>query len=157
MSNELRPTLKQSVGVPMTFTTIDDPVDWVRGRPEMYFRTGKPAELELAQWVWSDAVLSGCGEVLIHRAGSIWVIAASANWLIEKTYSASDLFVHVVPLAAGGPNSMRSEILLNAFCTEVVAVVGPTPAFVKGTGLVRIELDALMQRSGLAAAIGFRI
>lgn len=141
----------------MTFTTIDDPVEWVRGHPEMYFRTGKPVDLELAQWVWSDAVLSGCEDVLIHHAGSVWVIAASANWLIEKTRSAADLFVHVIPLAAGGPNSMRSEILLNAFCTEVVAVVGPTPAFAKGAGLVRTELDALMQRSGLAAAIGFRL
>lgn len=52
---------------------------------------------------------------------------------------------------------MRSEILLNAFCTEVVAVVGTEMAFAKGAGRVKSVVDATMQRWELATAVGSRL
>jgi hypothetical protein len=134
-----------------------DPVQWVLTHPERFFKTGKPNELELAQAVWLDATLSGVRDVLVHHENEIWVIAASGNWLTEGALSTPELFARVVPLAPAGPNSMRSEILLNAFCTEVVAVVGTSVSFAKGGGAVRTEADIVMKHSGLAAAIGFRL
>lgn len=141
----------------MTFRTVDDPVQWVRSHPEMYFKTGKPDDFALAQWVWSDAVLSGCRDVIVHHESSVWVVGGSANWLVENALAGADLFHRVVPLARGGPNSMRSEILLNAFCSDVVAVVASTPVFTKGSGSVNaIVDDVLRQWPGLGAAVGFR-
>jgi hypothetical protein len=142
----------------MTLKTIDDPVPWVLAHPERYFKAGKPNDLELAQSVWIDATLSGCREVMVHHDGAVWAIAGSANWLREKTLSAPDLFVRVVPLAAAGPNSMRSEILLNAFCTEVVALVGSAVVFDKSASTVRPVLEDLLRRwTGLEAGIAFRL
>jgi hypothetical protein len=141
----------------MTVKTMDDPIQWVLAHPERFFKTAKPNGLELAQSVWLDATLSGMRDVLIRHDGDVWVIAASGSWLQEGALTTSDLFARIVPLAAAGPNSMRSEILLSAFCTEVVAVVGTSTAFAKGTGTIRTEVHTLLQRSGLAAAIGFRL
>src|SRR5208283_1760200 len=100
----------------MGATKLENPVPWARSRPERFFRSGTPNALELAQSVWADATLSGAADVLVHHDDEQWVIAASTNWLIDTNVSPSDLFVRVVPLAAAGPNSMRSELLLNAFC-----------------------------------------
>ena len=141
----------------MTMKTIDDPVPWVFAHPELYFKTAKPNELELAQSVWMDATLSGSGDVLVHHDDAVWVVAASTNWLTEESHTALELFERVVPLAAAGPNSVRSEILLNAFCSEVIALVGGTTVFAKGNGTVKSVLDAVVTRWGLAAAVGFRL
>jgi hypothetical protein len=108
----------------MTLKTIDDPVPWVRAHPERFFKTGKPNDLELAHGVWLDATLSGCRDAIVHHDGPIWAIEGSRNWLTEKTLSAPDLFIRGVPLGPEGPNSMRSEIVLNAFCTEVLSSWG---------------------------------
>ena len=142
----------------MTLTTIDDAVEWVLGHPERFFRTGAANEVELAQWVWMDAALSGVPDVLVHHELGVWVVAGSANWLADQKLTVGDLFERVVPLSAGGPNSMRSEILLNAFCSEVVAVVSGAVAFTKGTGSVRAVIDRVLQDwVRLEAAIGFRL
>lgn len=142
----------------MTLKTIDDPVPWVLAHPERFFKTGKPNELELAHGVWLDATLSGCREVMIHRDGPTWAIAGSANWLKEQAVSAPDLFIRVVPLGPAGPNSMRSEILLNAFCTEVVALVGGALVFDKSASTLRSVLEDLLRRwAGLEAGIAFRL
>ncbi|MCA9591440.1 MAG: hypothetical protein KC657_39360 [Myxococcales bacterium] len=142
----------------MTLKPIDDAVSWVLAHPERYFKAGKADDLELAQSVWMDATLWGCRDVIVHHDGAVWAIAGSANWLHEKPLSAPDLFVRVVPLTAAGPNSMRSEILLNAFCTEVVALVGATVVFEKSATTVRPVLDDLLRRwTGLEAGIAFRL
>ena len=137
---------------------MDDPVYWVHSHPERFFKTGVANEIDLAQSIWMDATLSHVPDVLLHHDDKLWVVAGSANWLVENGLLASDLFVRVVPLSVAGPNSMRSEILLNAFCTEVVAVIAGVTVFTKGGGTVSASLGRVLQRwSGLEAAVGFRL
>ena len=142
----------------MTLKTLDDPRPWVLAHPERFFKTGKPNDFELAHGVWLDATLSGCRDVMVHHDGPIWAIAGSANWLTERTLSAPELFVRVVPLGPAGPNSVRNEILLNAFCTEVFALVGGAVVFDKAAGTVRPVLEDLLRRwAGLETGIAFRL
>lgn len=142
----------------MTLTTLENPVEWVLAHPERYFKTGAANDLELAQSVWLDATLSGASDVIVHREAAVWVIAGSANWLADSKAASPDLFVRIVALPAAGPNSMRSEILLNAFCTEVVAVAAGASVFQKGSGPVQAALDSVLQRwTGLDTAVGFRL
>lgn len=142
----------------MTLEMLDDPVQWVLAHPERFFRNRTPNTLELVQSIWMDATLSGVSDVLVHHEDEVWVVAGSANWLIEGNLTGADLFVRVVPVKAGGPNSMRSEILLNAFCAHVVAVVAGSPIFAKGGSNLSAPMDRVLQRwPTLEVAVGFRL
>jgi hypothetical protein len=142
----------------MTFRVVENPVEWVRGRPEMYFVAGSPDAFELVRAVWGDAVLSGVSDILVHHDVSAWVVAGSSNWLTDSRVPSAELFSRIVPLAAAGPNSQRSEILLNAFCSEVVAIAAGTEIFCKGTGSVRTLIDDVFRRwRGLETAVAFRL
>jgi hypothetical protein len=105
----------------MLIETIDDPVSWVASHPERYFKNGTANAFELMRAVWMDAMLSSVPNVLVHQ-GTVCVVAGSVNWMVEESFSTKDLFGRITPLSAGGPNSIRSEILLNAFCRDVVAI-----------------------------------
>jgi hypothetical protein len=59
---------------------------------------------------------------------------------------------------AGGPNSLRSEVVLNAFCAEVVAIADGDLVFNKGDGAARSTLEAVLRRwAGLEAGVAFRL
>jgi hypothetical protein len=134
------------------------PVEMVRSRPEMYFPPGKRRDIRLAQGVSLDAMLSGCREIVARNEGDVWVIAASANWLRHEAISGPALFERIISLAPVDPNGMRTEIVLNAFCTEVVAVVGSEVVFEKSAVTVKPVLAEVFRKySELCAGIGFRI
>ena len=142
----------------MTFRVVENAVEWVRGRPEMYFAAGSPDIFELVRAVWGDAVLSGVADILVHHDVSAWVVAGSSDWLTDGEVQPAELFSRIVPLAAAGPNSQRSEILLNAFCSEVVAISAGTEIFCKGAGSVRTLIDDVFGRwPDLHTAVAFRL
>lgn len=139
---------------------MNDALAWVRLHPERYFVDGMPTAIELARSVWSDAIFCGSSEVVTHyeRHSDIWVIAAQAHWLDTDAISAEELFTRIVPLAGAGPNSMRSEIVVNAFCNEVAAFDSSRYVFTKGTGLVKSALNTLLMNwPSLGAGIAFRL
>ncbi|MEW6747706.1 MAG: hypothetical protein AB1486_33670 [Planctomycetota bacterium] len=106
----------------MDINVVDDALSWVVSHPERFFTSGKPTELELLRSVWMDAVLCGATEVATVRKHGHWIVGASADWLGQTDIAPSELFTRLVPLPQAGPNSVRSEILLRAFCSEVGAV-----------------------------------
>jgi hypothetical protein len=142
----------------MTLQSMNDPVSWVRAHPERYFRSGAPNALELAYGLWSTASVWGARDVLIHSHEETWVVAATANWLVEEQLSGAELFSRIVPQRAAGPNSMRSEVIVNAYCSEVVALVAGELVYFKGSLAPKDEVDRVLRAwSGLQAAIGFRL
>ena len=118
----------------MAFNVIDDAVSWVRNHAERFFITGKPNEFELVRSVWMDAILCDAKYVVtVHRDG-FWIVGASTDWLEQAQVSVEDLFTKLLPLPAAGPNSVRSEVLLNAFCADVWAASTEQVQHVKGAG-----------------------
>jgi hypothetical protein len=142
----------------MSIRVQDDALTWVVAHPERFFHSGQVNEIELVQSVSADALLSGAQDLVVHHDGDIWVVASSANWLAVSGLSVQDLFVRVVPHPGAGPNSMRGEVLLNAFCAEVAAITSGSTMFVKGGGAVRVSADnVLSQRANLITAVAFRL
>ena len=128
---------------------------WVRSRPQQFF-FGKdmPTPVDLLSWLMSDVVVLGRGECVIRSSGSWWIIGSDVDWLTNPTCTITELFHRVVAEPRHGVNSMRGEILVGGFCSDI-SVIGPT-------GVARIagdELDdaALQKAAGLKHAIVFRL
>jgi hypothetical protein len=107
---------------------------------------------------WMDAILSGAQEVLTVHANPFWVVAASTDWLNDARVPLDALFAKLMPLAGAGPNSARSEVVLNAFCFEVGAFSQGKVTVVKGSIAVEQVLhQVISSQSGLIAAIAYRL
>jgi hypothetical protein len=142
----------------MTIRVHDDAVMWVAAHPERFFHSGGVNAIELVQSLSADALLSGAQDIVVHQDGDIWVVASSTNWLAVPSLTIPDLFGRVVPHPGAGPNSMRSEVLLNAFCSDVVAVTSGSVAFVKGSATVKDSTDKVLAHNAiLIAAVAFRL
>jgi hypothetical protein len=142
----------------MTIHVLDDPLGWVASHPERWFHSGHVNAVELVQSLSADALLSGAHDVVVQQDRDVWVVASSMNWLLVPSVSIPELFVRIVAHAGAGPNSMRGEVLLNAFCPEIVAVVSGATTFMKGAGTVRASADkVLAQDAKLIAAVAFRL
>ena len=146
----------QDQSVPMK--TLDDPLRWLLLHPERFFRSEMPNGRDLAEWVRADAMLSGSSDVLVHNVDDFWVVAAPTSWLHHNELSPEEMFRRMIPQPTAGPNSMRGEVLLNAFCSDVVATVSGKVVFSKGNvATEELVRRFLRRRPRLEAAIAFRV
>lgn len=112
---------------------LADAIDYVRQRPERFFRGGSPEPVELVSHIVGEVLLLGGSETRTMRSGDWWMISSNVDWL--KTcpdYAPEELFFHIVAFPEAGPNSMRAEILLTAFAQQVVTVSANHQSIIKG-------------------------
>lgn len=133
---------------------IVDALEWVRSRPQQFFKQGKPDPVHLLVYLMADVVELGKGECVIRNFHHWWIIGSDVDWLASVPCAIPELFRRVVPAPQHGEHSMRGEVLLGAFCSDV-SVVG-------ADGLLRIvgsdpEKGALMKAAGMRRAIVFRL
>src|SRR5437867_1125587 len=102
-------------GDKMALTIVDDSVAFIREHRSMYLPMDAPIDLSLARAVWCDALLLNSTEVLTTRSGEWWAVSSTTNWLHQEGVSTPDLFRRMIRLPEGGPNAIRSEVLLVAF------------------------------------------
>ncbi|MBI3971022.1 MAG: hypothetical protein HY332_07005 [Chloroflexi bacterium] len=84
----------------------------------MFFRSGRFSPEAAAVELVGEALLCDVLDVTVERLGDWWIVSSSQDWL-----SAADVekvFRRIVPFPEAGPNSMRAEVLLAAFCRDVV-------------------------------------
>jgi hypothetical protein len=110
--------------------------------------------VHLLAYVMADVVELGKGECVIRSSGEWWTIGSDVDWLAGAASSIVELFGRVVPAPAHGEHSMRGEVLVGAFASDI-AVIGTD-------GLIQVkgqEPDrATLERSAdLRRAIVFRI
>jgi hypothetical protein len=142
----------------MTLNVLDDALSWVRSHPERFFAGGRPTEFDLTRMVWTDAVLSGAQQALSLQASPFWVVAASTDWLKDAGVPIEALFAKLLPLAGAGPNSARSEVVLNAFCSEVGAFSQGKVTVVRGGAAIeRVLCDVVTSQNGLVGAVAYRL
>ena len=112
---------------------LADAIDYVRQRPERFFRAGSPEPVELVTHIVGEVLLLGGSETYTMRNGDWWIISSNVDWLAKcPDYAPEELFFNIVALPEAGPNSMRAEILLTAFAQQVVTVSADHQSIIKG-------------------------
>jgi hypothetical protein len=112
---------------------LADAIDYVRQRPERFFRAGSPEPVELLTHIVGEVLLLGGTETCTRRNGDWWIISSNVDWLTTcPDYAPEELFFRIVALPEAGPNSMRAEILLTAFAHQVVTVSADNQSIIKG-------------------------
>ena len=112
---------------------LTEAIDYVRQRPERFFRAGSPAPVELVTHIVGEVLLLGGSETYTMRNGDWWIISSNVDWLATcPDYAPEELFFNIVALPEAGPNSMRAEILLTAFARQVVTVSADHQSIIKG-------------------------
>jgi hypothetical protein len=100
---------------------LEDAVNYIRQRKEMFLRLQEPNPIELVEHIVSDAMYSGASECYILREDNWWLIASKTDWLkCQSKHSPEALFTQIVAFPEAGQNSMRGEILLTAFAKKVI-------------------------------------
>jgi hypothetical protein len=142
----------------MTLAILDNSLDWVKTHPERFFSNGAPNEIELIRAVWMDAMLLGADAVLVKRHAGVTIVAASLNWLTHPLFGPHELFVRLVALPEAGASGVRSEVLLAAFCRDIVACADDAILFEHGDrAIAETVLSVLVANSAMRAAVGFRL
>ena len=113
---------------------LAEAIDYVRQRPERFFRAGSPEPVELVTHIVGEVLLLGGSETYTMRNGDWWIISSNVDWLATcPDYAPEELFFNIVALPEAGPKSlMRAEILLTAFAQQVVTVSADHQSIIKG-------------------------
>jgi hypothetical protein len=112
---------------------LADAIDYIRQRPERFFRAGSPEPVELVTQIVSEVLLLGGSEICTVRSGDWWLISSNMDWLgTHPDYAPEAFFFRIVAFPEAGPNSMRAEILLTAFAQQVVTVSADNQSIIKG-------------------------
>jgi hypothetical protein len=101
-----------------------DAVAWVRARPQQFFPSGTPEPVYLLAYAMADVVGLSAGSCTIRRHEDWWIIGSEVDWLRHDEYTPTDLFSHVVPAPSHGQHSMRAEVILSAFATNIWIILG---------------------------------
>lgn len=102
----------------MEFTIIDDPIQFVRRHPAMFFPRGEPSPLVCAECLAAEALALGGNEVVILRDAEWWAVGGADDWFLPGE-SAKDQFARLIPLPELGQNSTRVEVVIAAFAQDV--------------------------------------
>jgi len=111
---------------------IVDPIPWVIARPTQFFRSSKPDAVGLLAYVMADVLLLGGGEFRVGSRENWWFASSNTDWMKDNRFGTEELFSRVIADPRLGEHSMRAEILLNAFASDVVAAAPGQSLLVKG-------------------------
>src|SRR5262245_48486171 len=136
---------------------IVDGLAWVRERPEQFFPSGQPDAMWLVAYVMSDVLELGRGECRISSRAGWWWVASDADWMRHPVHSPQELFQRVVPAPGQGMHSLRSEVLLNAFASDVFIWSPGTSTRIKGEAPGRELVDSAVDPRWCERSVAFRL
>jgi hypothetical protein len=99
--------------------SLTNGLEWTRFHPERFFKSGVANGFEVSTHVLCDVVFSG-GRCLVERFDEWWLVASNKDWMSHDQYSPLELFERVVAAPYLGVNSMRAEVIVRAFASEVM-------------------------------------
>jgi len=113
---------------------VQDPVEYIRQRPQMFLRSGRVSGQALAESIAGDSLTLTGGPVTVFRRGDWWFVGCEEDWMaLPSGPSVDELFCRIVAFPEAGPNAMHSEILLTAFARDVLLKEGGTLRALKGS------------------------
>lgn len=137
---------------------LNNPVEWIRSRPDMFLRGGFHAA-DMAGRLAGDALIIGALKVVITRHAAWHVISADVDWLsIQPSCHVEprQAFFQIVAFPEAGVNSMRSEVLLTAFASKVIAASLQDRFTVKGDVAQDDAIWLQMCPEGMVRSIAFQ-
>jgi hypothetical protein len=132
---------------------FDDPIDFIRRRPAMFFRRGEFSPDEAVERVVGEALRCGAADLAIKRLGAWWIIWSKRDWLPPRDHHTA--FQRIVSYPEGGQNSMRAEVLLTAFASDVVTQTGTGLLAIKGAPDSELR-RFLSQHGDVGRVVAFR-
>jgi hypothetical protein len=131
---------------------LDDPLDWIRARPGMFFTQGVFSPEAAASEIVGEALVCQVTEVTVTRLADWWIISGAQDWL--PSGAAETPFRRIVPFPEAGANSMRAEVLLTAFCRDVVTQAPAGRVTISGRldGALAPYLERTRQTAGRTVA-----
>jgi hypothetical protein len=138
---------------------VQDAVEYIQKRPEMFLRAGRVAGQELAERIVGDALILTKGPVTAFRQGDWWFVGCEEDWMARlSSGSVDDIFSKIVAFPEAGPNSMHSEVLLAAFSEDVLVKEGEVLYTVKGCVSEEDEAWTVLRRaSRWKRGVAFRL
>lgn len=113
--------------------TVRDPIETVRAMESRFFRGGSFDLHQLIALVVEEVLCCGAEDVEVWRSGGWWAIGSTYDWLVDDGADvAARSFERIQSYRQGGPNSMRSEVLVAAFCRDVATFATSGATIVKG-------------------------
>lgn len=136
--------------------TSQDGLEFIRSHPEMYSCDVPNILSHLANELVSDAGHLNISAQAIQK-NDWYIVYADKNWLEDnfKALSEKELFFYVVPMPEAGINSMRSEILVNAFAANISLFKNSIFTLVKGNQVPEDISDYIKQDLGNSFAVIF--
>jgi hypothetical protein len=123
---------------------LDDAVQHIRRRKVMYLGREEVIPENLATAVCNDALTLGVGKIEVLHCGAWWLIASEEDWLAkENPHTLQETFTKLLPLAGGGREALRREVLLTAFASTVFT--RKDTALTQIAGIVDMEDRALVK------------
>lgn len=135
-----------------------DAIRYVREHAHMFFKSLPPSGKEIV------AMLAECCRIVTQDEVSVckrqngwWIIRAEEDWLDEGVGGTDRLFSEIVAFPEAGRNSMRPEILVSAFASDVITVGPDGRQTLKGNIPSEAEIWSLLQVAGRQRALAFRM
>lgn len=115
-----------------------DVCDYIRLNPKMYLPEGNGStEEKLITLLVSDCLSLGAEKVEITRNSHWCAVSSNIDWLksTSRHWDTIDaLFGKVFPLLEAGPNSIRHEVVVKAFCSDVLTAADGNVNVIKNSG-----------------------
>jgi len=139
----------------MELKKLNSAISYVRKNSKNFLRTGKVDLNELATNVLYDALALGAETGGVCKLGEWWIVYADFDWLVtEDEKTITTMFNSIVALPEAGPNSCRSEVLLNAFCENVIVFGSDDNEIIRGVGDKMLS-DFVFKNLGGKRAVAF--
>jgi len=98
---------------------LDDPIAFIRRRPEMFVGAAKVQPEFLATSLAYDALALGVKRVEILHVEEWWAVLSAEDWLAyHNDLSVRETFNRILPIP-GSVNGCRSEVVLHALAAAV--------------------------------------
>jgi hypothetical protein len=126
---------------------IPDPLSFVKSHEMMFPIRSRVPGLGLARRVIVDALVYGNGTCEVFREGGWWFVVSDADWLASVTkLDEADTFSEIIAVPEVEDNSLRSEILLNAFADSIWVLTPTTYKMIKGDSEQQKTLEQIVER-----------
>jgi hypothetical protein len=98
---------------------LDDPIAFIRRRPEMFIGVAEAQPEFLATSLAYDALALGVRQVEIHHVAEWWAVVSAEDWLAyHNDVGVRETFNRILPIP-GSVNGCRSEVVLHALAAAV--------------------------------------
>jgi hypothetical protein len=133
---------------------FDDAVARAKRSKHMLFPNGRVDAMSLLAYGMADVLVLGRGECRIAQRRGWAIVSSDVDWLVHPSLAIDRLFTRIVAAPEHGANSLRAELVVNAFASDL-AIWDP-----KGLRVIRGKRPprgVVVSWRGCRRALAFRI